>query len=177
MKIAVTGGTGRIGGRVVRLLQETGRHDVVALSSRTAPYDEPAALRRAFTGVDTLVFVSSDGEAARVIVHHRNVLQAATDCRVGHVVFLSGLDVAADSPFCYAFTNRDAEQLLRASGLPYSILRAGLYAEFFLDLVRRCASGTRTARSPFPAADGRVSLVAREDVAQCLAALALGGPT
>ena len=71
---------------------------------------------RALAGIDTLVFVSSDGEAARVVVHHRNVLQAAAECGVGHVVFLSGLDVAADSPFCYAFTNRDAEQLLRASG-------------------------------------------------------------
>jgi NAD(P)H dehydrogenase (quinone) len=177
VKIAVTGGTGRIGGRVVQLLERTGRHDVVALSSRTAPYDEPAALRRAFTGVDTLVFVSSDGEAARVVVHHRNVLQAAMDCRVGHVVFLSGLDVAADSPFCYAFTNRDAERLLRASGLPFSILRAGLYTEFFLDLVRRCGTGAPNLEVALPAADGRVSLVAREDVAQCLAALALGTPT
>ena len=177
MKIAVTGGTGRIGGRVVQLLQETGRHDVVALSSRTAPYDEPPALRRALTGIDTLVFVSSDGEAARVVVHHRTVLQAATDCRVGHVVFLSGLDVAADSPFSYAFTNRDAEQLLRASGLSYSILRAGLYTEFFLDLVQRCATGAPNGEVALPAADGRVSLVAREDVARCLAALALGGPT
>lgn len=177
MKIAVTGGTGRIGGRVVQLLEQTGRHDVVALSSRTAPYDEPSRLRTALTGVDTLVFVSSDGEAARVVVHHRNVLQAATDCRVGHVVFLSGLDVAADSPFCYAFTNRDTEQLLRSAGLPYSILRAGLFAEFFLDLIRSCGAGVPNGEVALPAADGRVSLVAREDVAQCLAALALAGPT
>ena len=38
MKIAVTGGTGRIGGRVVQLLADTGQHDVVALSSRSAPW-------------------------------------------------------------------------------------------------------------------------------------------
>ena len=177
MKIAVTGGTGRIGGRVVELLEDDGGHDVVALSSRTAPYDQPPALRRALTRVDTLVFVSSDGEAARVIVHHRNVLQAASDCRVGHVVFLSGLDVAVDSPFCYAFTNRDTEQLLRAAGLPYSILRAGLFTEFFLDLIRSCGTGESSCEVALPAADGQVSLVAREDVARCLAALALGGPT
>jgi NAD(P)H dehydrogenase (quinone) len=176
MRIAVTGGTGRIGGRVVQLLAETGRHEVVALSSRTAPYDDPSALRDALGGVDTLVFVSSDGEAARVIVHHRNVLQAATQRRVGHVVLLSGLDVDLQSPFCYAYTNGDTERRLRASGRPYSIVRASLFAEFFLGLMRQVSTGPDGVVA-LPAADGRVSLVAREDVARCLAALALGEPT
>jgi NAD(P)H dehydrogenase (quinone) len=175
MRIAVTGGTGRVGGEVARLLAESGRHEVVALSSRAAPYDEPAALRSAFDGVRTLVFVSSDGEAARVVVHHRNVLAAAADRGVEHVVLLSGLDVALDSPFCYAFTNGDTERLLRAGDLPYSIVRAGLYAEFFLSLLRQASAGTDAVA--LPAADGRVSLVARADVARCLAALALRDPT
>ena len=174
MRIAVTGGTGRIGGRVVQLLGETGGHEVVALSSRIAPYDDPSALRAALDGVETLVFVSSDGEAARVIVHHRNVLQAADRCGVGHVVLLSGLDAALESPFCYAFTNGDTERLLRASGRPHSIVRAGLFAEFFLSLMRQVSTGGAVG---LPAADGHVSLVTREDVARCLAALALGEPT
>ena len=175
MRIAVTGGTGRVGGDVVRLLAASGRHEVVALSSRTAPYDDPVALRAALDGVHKLVFVSSDGEAARVVLHHRNVLAAAADHGVEHVVLLSGLDVALDSPFCYAFTNGDTERLLRASDLPYSIVRAGLYAEFFLGLVRQ--SGGDTGAVALPAAEGRVSLVARADVARCLAALALREPT
>lgn len=170
MRIAVTGGTGRIGGRVVELLAEAGGHEVVALSSRTAPYDDQAALRAAFDGVHTLVFVSSDGEAARVLTHHRNVLAAARD--VAHIVQLSGLDVAMDSPFCYAYTNGDTERLLRAGDRPYSIVRAGLFAEFFLSLVRQVAVDGTVA---LPGGD-RVSLVAREDVARCLAALALGEP-
>ena len=177
MRIAVTGGTGRIGGQVVELLTAAGGHEVVALSSRTAPYDNPSALRTALDGVDTLVFVSSDGEAARVIVHHRNVVQAATQCRVGHVVLLSGLDVDLQSPFCYAFTNGDTERLLGASGRPYSIVRASLYTEFFLSLLLQVSTGDPGGTVALPAAEGRVSLVAREDVARCLAALALGEPT
>jgi len=184
MRIAVTGGTGRIGGLVVRLLTDDGRHDIVPLSSRTAPYDDPAALRAALDGVDTLVFVSSDGEAARVVVHHRNVLDAAIRCAVGHVVLLSGLDADVSSPFCYAFTNGDTERLLRASGLPYSIVRAGLFTEFFLGLIRQAGASMGGANMAgtsgvvaLPAADGRVSLVARNDVARCLAALALREPT
>jgi NAD(P)H dehydrogenase (quinone) len=177
MRIAVTGGTGRIGGRVVRLLAGTSRHDVTALSSRTAPYDDPAALRAALLGVDTLVFVSSDGEAARVVVHHHNILDAVTDSAVRHVVFLSGLDAALDSPFCYAFTNGDTEQRLRASGRPYSIIRSGLFAEFLLGLVHRAAAARRDGTAALPATDAPVSPVAKEDVARCLAALALGDPT
>jgi NAD(P)H dehydrogenase (quinone) len=174
MRIAVTGGTGRVGGRVVQLLGETGRHEVVALSSRTAPYDDPSALRAALDGVETLVFVSSDGEAARIVVHHRNVLEAADRCGIGHIVLLSGLDAALDSPFCYAFTNGDTERLLRAAGRPHSIVRASLFAECFLSLMRQVSTGDVVG---LPAADGHVSLVTREDVAQCLAALALSEPT
>ncbi|MFU8855057.1 NmrA family NAD(P)-binding protein [Micromonospora sp. SL1-18] len=176
MRIAVTGGTGRIGGHVVRLLADEGRHDVVPLSSRTAPYDDPAALRAALDGVDTLVFVTSDGEAARVIVHHHNVLDAAIQSGVGHVVLLSGLDADLDSPFCYAYTNGHTERLLRASGLPHSIVRAGLFTEFFLGLVQQIGTSTGGTVA-LPAADGRISLVARSDVARCLAALALREPT
>ncbi|SCF15929.1 Uncharacterized conserved protein YbjT, contains NAD(P)-binding and DUF2867 domains [Micromonospora viridifaciens] len=178
MRIAVTGGTGRVGGQVVQLLAAEGRHEVVSLSSRTAPYDDPAALRAALDGVDTLVFVSSDGEAARVVVHHHNVLDAAIQRGVRHVVLLSGLDVDLGSPFCYAFTNGHTERLLRASGLPYSIVRAGLFAEFFLGLIRQVGASTGADQTvALPAADGRVSLVARSDVARCLAALALREPT
>lgn len=176
MRIAVTGGTGRVGGQVAQLLADEGRHDVIALSSRTAPYDNPAALRAALDGVDTLVFVSSDGEAARVIVHHHNVLDAAIQAGVRHVVLLSGVDADVDSPFCYAHTNGHTERLLRASGLPYSIVRAGLFTEFFLSLIRQ-VGGSTAGTVALPAAEGRVSLVARSDVARCLAALALRDPT
>jgi NAD(P)H dehydrogenase (quinone) len=92
-------------------------------------------------------------------------------------VLLSGMDAALDSPFCYAFTNGDTERLLRASGRPYSIVRASLFAEFFLGLMRQVSAGGPDGAVALPAADGRVSLVAREDVARCLAALALGEPT
>src|SRR5262249_34045121 len=109
---------------------------------------------------------------AKIILHHQNVLQAAVDAQVGHVVLLSGVDADLDSPFCYAYTNGYTEQVLRGSGLSYSIARASLFTEFFMALVRQSAVDG-VVRLP----GGRVSLVAREDVADCLAALALAGPT
>src|SRR5688572_23367510 len=86
VRIAVTGVGGRLGAQVVELLAATGDHDVVAVARRPltvpvttsiADYADRAALRTALRGVDTLVFVSSDGEAVNVLHHHENVVQAA----------------------------------------------------------------------------------------------------
>jgi NAD(P)H dehydrogenase (quinone) len=73
------------------------------------------------------------------------------------VVLLSGLDVDLQSPFCYAYTNGDTERFLRASGRPYSIVRASLFAEFFLSLLLQVSTGDRDGTVALPAADGRVS--------------------
>jgi NAD(P)H dehydrogenase (quinone) len=188
LRIAVTGANGRLGGRVVELLAAEEGHHVVAVcrgelrpdlrSSRVsvavADYTDLAALRAALHEVDTLVFVSSDGEAAQLLLHHRNVVQAAADGGVPHVVVLSSLDADVTSPFCYAVTNGYTEQILRDTGCALSIARASIYTEFFMHwLVQARASGEIRV----PAADGRVSLVSRTDVARCLAALALAAPT
>ena len=184
MRIAVTGAGGTVGGQVVGLLAAEPEHEVVGLARRQLPsspaptavadYADVAALRAALSGVDTLVFVSSDGEAAKVLVHHENIVRAAAESGVAHVVALSGLDADVRSPFCYAFTYGRTEEALRASGCSLSIARASLFAEFFLRWLRPARA---TGQIRVPAGDGRISLVSQADVARCLAALALRGPT
>src|SRR5690242_12544262 len=130
LRIAVTGASGRIGGQVVRLLAAGQPHQVIALSrrglspgrwpprvsARAADYADPQALGAALRDVDTLVFVSSDGPVAEVMVHHQNVIRAARDSGVGHIVALSGLDADLTSPFCYAVRYGYTERLLAESG-------------------------------------------------------------
>jgi NAD(P)H dehydrogenase (quinone) len=184
VRIAVTGASGRIGGQVVRLVAAEQQHPVVALSRRglrpgrwppnvsalAADYADPRALGAALRDVDTLVFVSSDGPVAEVMVHHQNVIRAAGDGGVAHIVALSGLDADLSSPFCYAVSYGYTERLLAESGCAVSIARASIYSEFFAGFLARVrASG----QLRLPAADGRISLVSRSDVARCLAALAL----
>ncbi|WP_328980502.1 NAD(P)H-binding protein [Streptomyces canus] len=188
MRIAVTGAAGSLGGRVVQLLADRADVDVVAMTRRKLPteafpqqvevavadYADTPALRAALKGVDTLVFVSSDGPDARVLLHHRNVVSAVAAERVGHVAALSSVDADMASPFCYAVVNRLTEDLLLASGVPCSFARASLYIEFFQAWLTEARA---TGLLRLPAADGRVSLVARDDVARALAALAVGEPT
>ena len=188
LRIAVTGANGQLGGQVVRLLAHQQQHDVVALvrrkvqgESRTprvsvasAEYSDQAALRSALRDVNTLVFISSDGDATNVLLHHQNVIAAAAANGVAHVVALSSVDADIDSPFCYAVTNGHTERLLHDSGCGVSVARASIYTEFFL---RWLTLARITGEIRLPAGDGRISLVSRTDVGRCLAALALAPPT
>jgi NAD(P)H dehydrogenase (quinone) len=189
LRIAVTGAGGQLGGHVVELLAADEAHEVVAVSRRkptsapqsrhvtafAADYADPRALRAALRGVDTLVFVSSDGETAAVVLHHQNVVRAAVDSGVAHIVALSGVDADLRSPFCYAVTYGYTEQLLYDSGCSVSIARASIFTEFFMRWLTRAARANGQIR--LPAADGRISLVSRTDVGRCLAALATATPT
>jgi NAD(P)H dehydrogenase (quinone) len=117
---------------------------------------------------DTLVFVSSDGPVAEVMAHYRNVIRAARDSGVARNVALSGLDVDPSSPFCHAVSYVYTGQPLAESECPVSIARASIYSDFFLGLLARSRT---SGQLRLPAADGRISLVCRADVARCLAPL------
>ncbi|HEY4096660.1 MAG TPA: NAD(P)H-binding protein [Baekduia sp.] len=182
MTVAVTGATGGVGGRTVRCL--VGRGDdarVVALArrpeavathprveARRADYDDPASLRTALAGVDTLVFVSSDGAAGAMRRHHEHVVAAAVDAGVEHVVYTSILDVSPESPFYYAPVHRETEALLADSGLAHCLARTSIFADFLV---------STWATAVLPTGTGRMSIVTRDDVARSLAALALSRET
>lgn len=182
--IAVTGAAGRLGRQVTALLAESEKH-VVALtrrplppacgvSVRVAPYEDRPTLRAALTDVDTLVLVSSDGPSEKVMHHHLNLIDAAVAAQVDHLVVLSSEDADLESPFCYAVVNALTENAARETGLGLTIVRASLFSEFFLRLVKGAAV---KGELRLPAADGRLGLVSRTDVGRCMAAYARTIPT
>jgi NAD(P)H dehydrogenase (quinone) len=180
--IGVTGATGGVGSRVVRDL--LGRTEVVALArrpdtvgeapgltSRLADYDDPASLRTAFTGLGTLVFVSSDGVEETMRRHHEHVVAAAAGAGIEHVVYTSIVDVSPDSGFYYAPVHRETEALLAQSGLEHCLARTSIFTDYFVStwLAPALVEGVLEV----PAGDGRMSLVTRDDTARALAAAAL----
>jgi NAD(P)H dehydrogenase (quinone) len=175
--IGVTGASGGVGSRVVHEL--LGRADVVALArrpeavraaaARRADYDDPASLRAAFAGLDTLVFISSDGVVETMCRHHEHVVAAAVDAGVPHVVYTSIVDIAPDSRFYYSPGHRDTEARLRASGIRCCFARTSIFADFFVE------TWLATDTLAVNAGEGRMSLVTRDDTAAALAAAALAG--
>ena len=176
--IGITGATGAVGGRVATLLSAgEARQRLVVRDPARAPdlsgaevavasYDDPAAMRAAFAGVDTLLLVSAAEHPDRVR-QHLDAVDAATAAGVRRVVYTSFLNAAPDATFTLARHHWATEQRLRASGMTFTFLRDSLY----LDFLPFMAGDAGLIRGP--AGDGRVAPVARADVSDVAAAVLL----
>lgn len=136
---------------------------------RRGDYADPAGLPAAFAGADQLLLVSSNDPGADTVALHRNALEAAAAAGVGRVLYTSHQGAAADSPFVPARVHAATEQLLAASGLPWTALRNGFYAHS-LGWLTGPWRETGVVRVP---ADGPVSWTSREDAAEAAAVVLL----
>lgn len=178
MRVAVTGGAGGVGSLVtaglsargvdiVALVRDRRRARAPGIEAALVEYDDRASLDTALAGADRLVFIGSDGAADRMLVHHRNILEAATQAGVERIVLLSSQDADPDSPFCYAHTYAVTEAWLPASCPQPVVVRAGLYAEFFGRWVLEAMDAGELS---LPMRTGSVAPIARSDVAAALVA-------
>ncbi|MDQ1628625.1 MAG: hypothetical protein QOI54_2369 [Actinomycetota bacterium] len=177
--VAVTGATGAVGGRVARLLADRGvRQRLVVRDPARAPqlpgaeavratYDDPDALRAAFTGVDA-VFLVSAAEHPERVRQHLTAVDAVADAGVDRVVYTSFLAPAPDATFTLVRDHWKTEQRLQERDLAYTALRDSIY----LDFMPFMAGAEGVIRGP--AGDGRLAAVARDDVAEVAAEVLLG---
>lgn len=178
MTIAVTGATGRLGGRVARMLAASGtKQRLVVRNPVRAPrlpttevtqatYADEAAVRRALAGVEA-VFMVSASETPDRVAQHRAFVDAAAAAGVEHLVYVSFFRAAPDATFTLARDHWATEEHIRASGLAFTFLRDNLYADFLPAMV----GSDRVLRGP--AGQGRVAAVAQDDVADAAAAVIL----
>jgi len=145
MRIAITGGSGFVGGRLARTLLAEG-HDVVVIARGRDPHgedlksrlvaasveDEPA-LRRAFAGCDAVAHCAGINlERGRQTYRNVHVLgtqavvSAARAAGVRKVVLLSFLRARPACGSGYHESKWAAEEIVRGSGLDYAILKPGV---------------------------------------------------
>ena len=142
--ILVTGGSGTLGRGVVARLLAAG-HQVRVLSRRPRPAGGTATaewvtgdllcgdgLAGAVTGVEAIVHCAGDPRRPRVDSNGtRNLLRAARAAGAPHLVDISivGVDRV---PYRYYQAKLQAERLIQASGLPWTILRATQFHQLVL---------------------------------------------
>ena len=176
MKIVVIGGTGRIGSKTVAILRRDS-HEVVA----TAPQNgintiTGAGLEEAMTGTQIVIDVANspsvEDKAALEFFETsgRNLVSAETAAGVRHHITLSivGCDRMPDNGYFRAKVAQ--ENVIKASGLPYTIIRSTQ----FLDGLGGLAANTdgNTVRI----APGLFQPIATDDVAAIIADVALAAP-
>lgn len=179
--LAVTGATGRLGGRVARRLAAAGvpQRLLVRAPARAprlpgatalpASFADREAVRTALRGVEVVLMVSASESADRVD-QHRTFVDAAAEAGVGHLVYISFCGAAPDATFTLARDHFATEEYIRAVGLTHTFLRDNLYADFTPAL----AGEDGVIRGP--AGDGRVAVVAQDDIADAATAVLRNAP-
>jgi uncharacterized protein YbjT (DUF2867 family) len=175
MKIVVIGGSGLIGKKLVPLLRGAGHEAVSASPSSGVNTLTGEGLSEAFAGADVVVDVTNSPSFEDKAVLEffetstRNILAAEAAAGVKYHVALSvvGADRFPDSGYLRAKVAQ--EKLIKASGLPYTVLRATQFFEFLNPIA---GSGADTVRLP----SAPMQPLAADDVAAALADVAMGSP-
>lgn len=175
MKIVVIGGTGLIGKKLIPLLRGRGHEAVSASPSSGVNTITGEGLGAALAGADVVVDVTNapSWEDKAVLeffeTSTHNILAAEAAAGVKHHVALSivGDDCISDSGYMRAKVAQ--EKLIKASKVPFTILRATQFFEFLSAIA---GPGADTVHVP----DAPMQPMAADDVAAALADVTVGSP-
>lgn len=164
--ILIAGCSGHVGSAIARLAAER------AIPARCFDLQPPAALKMggtlefqqgdirdaaavklALRGVEAVLFAVGLKRQRRGLTHDmverggmENVIQAGSTSGLRHILYISALGVGADVPATSLIAKYRTEQLLRASGIEYTIFRPSGYfcdfAEHFEPQIRKSGSFT-----------------------------------
>ena len=183
MSIVVTGATGQLGRLVVQSLLERGipAEEIIAIGRnignlagladrgvtvRRADYTDPASLVTAFGGAEKVLLISSS-ELGQRLDQHRNAVDAAVAAGVSLLAYTS-IAHADSTRLLLAQDHRATESLIRASGLPFVLLRDSWYLENYTSQLPGALEKGVVLGA---AGDGLISAAARADYAAAAAAV------
>jgi len=176
MKIVVIGGTGLIGSKVVANLKQKDHEAFAAAPNTGVNTITGEGLKEALAGAQVVVDVANSPSFEEKAVmtffetSGRNLLAAEAAAGVQHHVALSIVgDDRSDNGYFRAKVAQ--EKLIKASGVPYTIIRSTQFLEFLRAIADSSAHGNVVRISP-----GLFQPIASDDVAAFVADVALAPP-
>jgi NAD(P)H dehydrogenase (quinone) len=177
--ILVTGASGNLGRLVIEsLLRRLPPAEVIAgartpdklralaeqgVAVRPLDYNQPATVEAALRGADRVLLIS--GLEPNRVEQHRTVIQAARRAGVRQLAYTSGLHADRTKMLLLA-DHRATEEILRESGVPFTMLRNSWYVENY---TQNAAPMLKSGKMFGAAGDGRVSVAPRADYAEAAA--------
>ncbi|CAF4034731.1 unnamed protein product [Rotaria sordida] len=185
VKFVLTGSTGELGSSVLRHLLGLGANPKEIILSvynpkgadpelakivfdvRHGDYKRQQTLEKAFQGAEILFLISST-----TMIHekrteeHRNAIEAAKNVGIKHILYTS-LACGDTRETQIMIAQLDTEDLIKASGLKYTIIREGIYSEVFQSFIGYFDALT-TTEIVVPS-DGGISFAGRDDLGEATA--------
>lgn len=177
MKIVVIGGTGLIGTKLVQDLRLQGHTAVPASRSSGVNAVTGEGLAEALAGADVVVDVANspnfEDQASMDFFEAsgRNLIAAEKAAGVKHHVTLSVVGTERLQVMGYFRAKLAQENLIKASGIPFTIVRATQFFEFVGAIAETAADGNKVRLPP-----ALMQPIAADDVAAALAIVATGPP-
>jgi NAD(P)H dehydrogenase (quinone) len=181
--IIVTGANGQLGRAVVDQLLERVPAETIGVSVRDVTkaqaliergvrvrrgdYDDAASLADAFEGASQVLIVSSDSSGEATIRQHQTAIDAAKMAGASRILYTSQMGSSHTSHFAPMADHAATEEMLKASGIPYTSLRNGFYTASGIMLLGQ-AIQTGVLAAP---ADGPVAWTSHADLAELMAIL------
>ncbi|HCO84277.1 MAG TPA: NAD(P)-dependent oxidoreductase [Arenibacter sp.] len=195
-KTLITGATGGLGSNVVNFLKEkTGVENIAVLvrdensalskqyanegiEVRIGDYNNLESLENAFTGIQTLYFVSGSDVKNR-LQQHKNVIDTAKKSGINHILYTSTVrkNESDSAPLASVVgSHKQTEDWIKASEITYTILRHNLYAEVINMFIGDKDQLLQTKAVYLPTGNGLTAFVPRKDFAEAEATI-LSNPT
>ncbi|WP_046498951.1 SDR family oxidoreductase [Streptomyces odonnellii] len=177
MKVVVIGGTGLIGSKVVTRLDEHGHEAVAAAPNTGVNTLTGEGLAEVLKGASVVIDVSNSPsfEDEAVMDFFRtstaNLLKAETEAGATHHVALSVVGTERLQESGYFRAKQAQEELIRASGIPYSIVHATQFFEFMKAIAAEATEGDTVRLAPV-----KIQPVSSDDVAATVGRTAVGAP-
>ncbi|KGO88672.1 NmrA family transcriptional regulator [Flavobacterium rivuli WB 3.3-2 = DSM 21788] len=177
MKILVIGGSGLIGTKTVNNLRQLG-HDVTSASPQTGINTITGeGLAEAVNGSDVVIDLANSPSFADADVMEffetsgKNLLAAEINAGVKHHIALSVVGTDRLQQSGYFRAKQVQEDLIKKSGVPYTIIHSTQFMEFLGGIVASAHAAGSVTLSP-----AKIQPIAAEDVAAIVTEVALANP-